>query len=410
MEAHIQDMLRRYPKPVLLKALHLYSRLWSNWGRREEAPLPQSASAESAKPSPTAASPRRKVLFFSRGLGMGHATRDVAIAQTLQSLAPDVEVTFASYARGLPMLRNAGYAPIDLGLPPQGQNNQRLLRIGQVIQEQRPHLVVSDEELLALPLARLHGVLPVLITNWLIEEQRYSEADYMNSAAVVIFPDFADSFALPTSLHCPVIFVGPIVRPFLHSLQERDEIRATLGVGKETRVLCVITGGNLPDDLHFVEASLAAFQALDRDSHLIMLAGELKETIAAKMAHSARIILEDYAFDADQYVIASDLVVCRGGHNTLWELARLGIPSISVPPSPQVNLVGMVYAENMERRGTTVTIKEPDLTPERLHQAITDILSTERRCVMAGRGRDLTRATGEEQAAQVILDHLALTG
>jgi UDP:flavonoid glycosyltransferase YjiC (YdhE family) len=108
---------------------------------------------------------------------MGHATRDIAIVQTLQSLAPDVEVTFASYARGLPLLRNAGYAPIDLGLPPQGWNNQRLLRIAQLIREQQPHLVVSDEELLALPLARLQGVLPLLITNWLIEEQRYPEAD-----------------------------------------------------------------------------------------------------------------------------------------------------------------------------------------------------------------------------------------
>jgi UDP-N-acetylglucosamine:LPS N-acetylglucosamine transferase len=321
-----------------------------------------------------------------------------------------VDVTVASYARGLPLLRNAGYTPIDLGLPPQGQNNQRLLRIAQLIREQQPHLVVSDEELLALPLARLHGVLPLLITNWLIEEQRYPEADYMNSAAAIIFPDLPDSFALPAALQCPVLFVGPIVRPFLHSPQERDAIRATLGIGKEIQVLCVITGGNLPDDLHFLETSLAAFRTLDPDNHLIMLAGESKETISPKVAHDARIILGDYAFDADQYVVASDLVICRGGHNTLWELAALGIPSISVPPPPQVNLVGMVYAENMERRGTTVTIKEPDLTPHRLKQTITDILSTERCCVMAGRGRDLTQVTGEEQATQVILDHLALTG
>jgi UDP:flavonoid glycosyltransferase YjiC (YdhE family) len=341
---------------------------------------------------------------------MGHATRDVAIAQALQCLAPDVDVTFASYARGLPMLRNAGYSPIDLGLPPQGQNNQRLLRIAQLIREQQPHLVVSDEELLALPLARLHGVLSLLITNWLIEEPRYPEADYMNSAAAIIFPDLPDSFALPASLQCPVFFTGPIVRPFLHSPEERDKIRATLGMGRETPALCVITGGNLPDDLHFLETSLAAFQAMDCDRHLILLAGELKETIAPQVAHDARIILEDYAFDADQYVIASDLVICRGGHNTLWELAALGIPSLSVPPPPSVNLVGRAYAENMERRGTTVTLKAPDLTPERLRQAITDILLTPRRYAMAGKGKALTKVTGEEQATQVILDHLALAG
>ena len=63
---------------------------------------------------------KRKILFFSRGRGRGHALPDVEIVQAIHYARPDVEVLFVSYATGSQTIANAGLPVIDVGLPEEG--------------------------------------------------------------------------------------------------------------------------------------------------------------------------------------------------------------------------------------------------------------------------------------------------
>lgn len=60
---------------------------------------------------------KRKVLFFCRGRGSGHAIPDIEITNELLRLRGDVEVRFVSYATGAKTLAEFGFPVIDLGLP-----------------------------------------------------------------------------------------------------------------------------------------------------------------------------------------------------------------------------------------------------------------------------------------------------
>jgi len=348
----------------------------------------------------------RHVLFFTRGLGIGHATRDVAILNELSEQCPQVRVTIASYARGLPLLRSFGFRPIDLGLPPIGANNERLLRIADLIRRLQPDLVVSDEELLALPIAKLAGIPSVLVTNWLIEEHHFLDATFMRSADEIIIPDLPDSFQQPGGLDVATSYVGPIIRPFRHFPGEREELRSELGMPKGAMTLCAIAAGSIPGDREFLETCVAMVDLLKQDVLLIVLAGELKAEMEALARSDRRLRIHDFAFDLDALMVASDLVICRGGHNTLWELAALGLPSISIPPKRANNPMADVYARNMAQRGTTIIIDEDELTPQKLAEAVTALVETELGNRLANRGRQLTQKRGDAEAVAKILRNL----
>ncbi len=226
-----------------------------------------------------------KVLFLTRGSGMGHATRDMLIAQELQRLRPDVEIRFASYADGVKALRIHGIDAIDLRLPPMGNIHERIPCIGKLLREHPPDMVIADEELFALPLCRVFDIPVVFITNWLATEETVSYISLLLNAEHIIVTDMEDSFMPPVWL---------------------------------------------------------------------------------ENAWAASIHFTDYIPQLTRYIVASDFVMTRGGHSTLWELALHGIPSICIPHPRIVDPLNEHYAFTMQRRGTTIVIPERDLNVEML--------------------------------------------
>src|SRR5438034_11600364 len=117
---------------------------------------------------------RKKVLFFSRGRGRGHAVVDIEVGRDLAVLRDDVEIRFVSYGTGAKTFAERGIAAIDLGLPDANGIAVTTVLAGRIIGRLQPDLVVAHEEFAALPAAKIFGTTTVMITDFFGEPGKFS--------------------------------------------------------------------------------------------------------------------------------------------------------------------------------------------------------------------------------------------
>ena len=109
---------------------------------------------------------RKKILFFTRGRGRGHAIPDIAIVRELEQLRPDIQVRFVSYGTGARTFAAHGIPCIDLQLPDQNSIGATTVLAGRVMAALAPDLVVAHEEFPAMPVAKIFGLPTVMITDF----------------------------------------------------------------------------------------------------------------------------------------------------------------------------------------------------------------------------------------------------
>lgn len=138
-----------------------------------------------------------KSTFFCRGQGTAHARRDMFLADCLSELDGSIEIKFISYADGYKALSAKGRPCINIGLPSKGDEHDRFIKVGQALREEKPSLVISDEELLALPLAKIFQIPSLFITNWFPPNFDHPMMSYFADSEEIIFPDLEGNLAIP---------------------------------------------------------------------------------------------------------------------------------------------------------------------------------------------------------------------
>lgn len=340
-------------------------------------------------------------LLFSRGLGLGHATRDIQIQIELSKACPELSIKYASYQNAYRILKMNKCKVIDLKLPSVGDYYTRMIKIGQLINNEKPRIIISDEELLALPLSRIFNIPSVLITNYFPEEGS-PWLTLFNYADRIIFTDSKEYARTPKTISTGVSFVGPIVLRSSLSSADRISLRKTMGLKQKDLVILVSAGGRCEESKILYETAIKAFNRLPiSNKRLILLVGNKKEHYLRRGIENC--IPKGFLSDVDKYYLISDLVITRGGHTTLWELAYLGVPSISIPFPANVQPFSELQAINMEKRGTTIVIKEENLTVESLLNGIAKIHNSEGKAdEMRKSGLNCTKIYGGKKVANII--------
>jgi UDP-N-acetylglucosamine:LPS N-acetylglucosamine transferase len=347
------------------------------------------------------------VLFLTRGSGMGHAARDMLVAQELKRLRPDAEIRFASYADGVKALRMHGIDVIDLMLPPMGNIHERIPRIGKLLREHAPALVVSDEELFALPLCHVFDIPAVFITNWLATEETVSYISLLLNAERIIVTDIEDSFMPPVWLEKLVEFVGPVCR--LEAITEdKRSLRQQLGLDPNRRLVLITAGGSDVSDVVYFGMCAYALARIKEPLQVIAVAGPWYKMLEPmQYAWTTSIQFTDYIPQLTRYIAASDFVLTRGGHSTLWELALHGIPSICIPHPRLVDPLNEYYAFTMQRRGTTIVLPERELNVEMLLAKCENLLQDKATYQsMSQTGLTYRERVGTRKAAEAIASYL----
>ena len=107
-----------------------------------------------------------KSSFFSRGRGRGHAIPDMAIADQLTRVWPELELHFVSYSTGADTFRRRGLTVIDMSLPEENPFFSTLIRCKALIDEWKPDFIVSHEEFSAMVAASMAGVKSIFLSAW----------------------------------------------------------------------------------------------------------------------------------------------------------------------------------------------------------------------------------------------------
>jgi uncharacterized protein (TIGR00661 family) len=346
-----------------------------------------------------------KILYLSRGRGFSHAMNDLLILKELKNINKDLSILVASYDKGHTYFLKNGFRPFNLGLK---QNDELTLkaslRIWSLIRKFKPDLVVSDEVFIVLHITKGLKIPSILITHWFFESynKKHPIIPAVKKANHVIFVDTPEFHTIPYDFNAHLTFVGPVIKKFNYTLKDKMRARKELGINNKDKVILVTPGGRYRDRNRLLEVSVAAFKELnEKDMKLILLTGELYEEFLERVKHESQIMVKDFDWNMDRLMVASDLVICKGTFSTTWELACLGVPSISIPDIN--NPIDQIHVNRMDKNNLTLRIDPRKLNKSTLLESMKKILNANGKSQEILKGtRKLMYGRGQREAAEEI--------
>lgn len=277
--------------------------------------------------------------FFSSPIGLGHATRDVAIAQYLD----DTKIKFVSGEGGPKLFLDHGFEAQSLYKPPIFEIENGVLKnplrwlfkyysyykecrniSSNIIEKEKPELIVSDEDFASLTVAQGKKLKTVLITDiletnfvrgigsFVEKKMNRSMKDIMKKCNVIIIPeDGVDEDN--------IVRVGPAVRRTPYS---REELRKKFSFDKKT-IIVSIGGTNAGQFL--IEKTIEVFKKLNLDADMLVVSGP-----SLKMPDQ-NIRNLGFVNNLHEIIYAADLIISLAGKSTIDEAASYGTPGIFIP-------------------------------------------------------------------------------
>ena len=279
------------------------------------------------------------MVFFSSPIGLGHATRDVAISQNLV----DISKRFVSGDPASEFISQNGFDTDNLYKPPPFQIENGSLKqplkwlfkyysyykeckviSSQILETYSPRLVTSDEDFASLVTAQEKGIKTILITDILetnfargigaiIEKQmNKSMKKIIKECDLVIIPENGKEEG-------NIVRVGPIVRKTPYS---REQLREKFGFHKKTIVISI---GGTDSGKFLIEKTLQAYSKIDPDTELVIVSGP-----SFKM-NNPNIKNLGFVNNLHEVIFASDLIISLAGKSTIDEAKYFGTPGIFIP-------------------------------------------------------------------------------
>lgn len=278
--------------------------------------------------------------FFSSPIGLGHVTRDVAIAGDLKGIS----LRFVTGSSAAQFLKRNNFDVEDVYNPPQFvvengslKNPARWLwnyyqyykqckeHSKRIIQTDMPDLVVGDEDFASLTVAQEMGIPTVLITDVLethftkgvaslVEKKMNgSMKEIVRKCDAVIIPEIGTD-------RDNIRRVGPIVR---QTDRSRKELRQRFSFDKKTILVSI---GGTDAGAFLIEKVLEAVPRIKIDADVVIVSGpSLKKKFGASVRDMG------FVDNMHELVFASDVLVSLAGKSTIDEANAYGTPGIFIP-------------------------------------------------------------------------------
>ena len=228
-----------------------------------------------------------EILFFSSPIGLGHATRDLAIINQLQ--LESLEVFSGSSA--IEFFHKNKIEAQDVYSPPRfdvkdGKLEKSLRWLlsyykyykhckevsSEIIDKEKPKLIISDEDFASVAIAQKKKIPNIIITDILetkfttgfggIIEKKMNKimCEMLDKANKVIIPELGEN-------QNNIVRTGPIVRKIQ---KNRGEIRNILDFKKKTIVLSV---GGTDAGIFLIKQTIEAVKKIQIDVDLVLVSG-----------------------------------------------------------------------------------------------------------------------------------------
>jgi len=262
-----------------------------------------------------------------------------------RQLPPEWNIVYASYGTGYRTFQQAGVPCIDMGLPDANSTADTTVLAGRITGHVNPDVVIAHEEFAALPAAKIFGKPTVMITDFFTSPEMYSMAT-LKHADCILFPGIRGVFDEPATAAGRVTYVKPVLRSFAFRRRDRAKAREELGLPRDACVIAVLPGSwteEMAPIREQVERSFAALRPVPK--HLVW---------------------QDpgtYDPQPDRLMVAADLAITKCNRITVYELASLGIRTLSIRhggnPADERAIAGLPCNRNISR-----------LTPRVLREAL----------------------------------------
>ena len=277
--------------------------------------------------------------FFASPIGLGHATRDIAISENLREFSS----RFVTGSEAAKIIKNSNFEVRDVYNPPKFivdngvlQKSARWLwnyyqyykeckKISKkIIEEDNPHIIVSDEDFASLAVAQEKKIPTVLITDilethfvrgfgsFIEKKMNKSMNNIIQKCDLVILPEEGQSQG-------NINRVGPIVR---HTHHTREELRDKLSFEKKTVLVSI---GGTDAGVFLIEKVLQIMPKLG-DVEIVLVSGP---SLTRKFSKDTRNL--GFVNNLHEVIFAADVLVSLAGKSTIDEAKAYGTPGIFIP-------------------------------------------------------------------------------
>jgi len=278
--------------------------------------------------------------FFSSPIGLGHVTRDIAIANNFENIS----TKFVTGSGAAKILKNLDFKVEDVYIPPQFivengilKNSTRWLwnyyqyykrckkSAKKIIDVDSPRLVISDEDFASLTVAQNKKIPTILITDivqtnfvngitsFIEKKMNKSMQTIMKKCDIVIIPENGSDEG-------NIRRVGSIVRQINFS---REELRKKFSFDKKTIVISI---GGTDAGLFLIEKTLESILKINQDLNVIVVSGP---SLSKKFGNNIRNL--GFVSNLHEIIFAADVIVSLAGKSTIDEAKAYGTPGIFIP-------------------------------------------------------------------------------
>jgi predicted glycosyltransferase len=375
---------------------------------------------------------RKRALYVSSPIGLGHARRDVAIAKELRKLVPDLEIDWLAQHPVTAVLESEG---------------ERIHPASRHLANESHHIESESAEHDLHAFQAIRRMDEILCANFMlfhdvVEEERYDlwigdeawEVDYylhenpeLKNAAYVWLTDFVgwlpmedggereafltadynaemiEHIARFPRIRDRAIFVGnpddvvgdafgaelPLIRDWTEQhydfagyvtgfepVEDRERLRAELGYGPGEQV-CIVTVGGSGVGGHLLRRVMAAFPEAKRqvpELRMIVVAGPRIDP--ASLPEHDGLEIRAYVHDLYRHLAACDLAVVQGGLTTSMELAANRRPFLYFPLRHHFEQNHHVR-HRLKRYGAGRAMDFDESTPETIAETIAEEIGRE---------------------------------
>ena len=320
------------------------------------------------------------IIFFTSPIGLGHATRDIAICEELKSFTKE-KILIITGRPAYDIFSNNGYTVDDV-YRPEKFDIDNLMQLhsplrwlfkyfmyyrkckiiaNEFVDKNEESLIVSDEDFASIAVAEKKNRKRVLITDLMethfikglfsVIESRMNKSmqEMLKKCNHVLIPDIGDDID-------NISYIGPVVRNL--STTDRTVLRKRLGIDKPTILVSI---GGTSAGRYLIEMAIRAYRNLKTkmDVDLIVAFGPSLSKFENSYTNFRNIGFVD---NLHEYVCASDLVVSLAGRSTIDESVVYGTPGIFIPikdhfeQEQNAKKLGYTY-DDISRLGTLIEEK-----------------------------------------------------
>jgi len=314
-----------------------------------------------------------KAYFTPYGVGLGHASRMMMLAERLGD--SDVDIRFSSFGEGAHYISMQGYEcmtvpPVEFAWSMEGgfsvkysisniplwfTNFPRQIRdeINNIIKYD-PNIVVSDTRLSSLVASKILNIPSIVILNQvkLLLSPRLREFkicrswEKMNGELLGLIWRIADRILVPdlpppytiaeqntwdtSSVMKKLEYVGfTAPKSYITEAQLR-EVAAHLGIDRSKPIVFIHISGPLKTRIPIIRTSIEACKSLRPEIQYVISEGRPGGDIQPKKITRLGWYYE-WCPIRDEIFAMSDVLVLRGGHTTISQAIQFGKPLITIP-------------------------------------------------------------------------------